>query len=165
MSRAQDVSVECPWFDNHYERLPEVVADLVRRQVTVIAVPGSGSAELAAKAATSTIPIVFGFGKDPVGLGLVDNLARPGGNTIGVNFFFAEVTAKRLRLLHDLVPKAVRLAVILDPTNATTANITLRAVKEAAPGMGCGPISSMLRRSPKSRQFLRALPKSVPMRS
>jgi putative tryptophan/tyrosine transport system substrate-binding protein len=131
----QNVTVEYHWLDNHYERLPDLVTDLVRRQVAVIAIPGSGTAALAAKAATSTIPIVFGVAEDPVALGLVDNLARPGSNTTGINFFFAEVTAKRLRLLHDLVPKAVRITVIVNPANRISA-AALRAVGEAAPSLG-----------------------------
>jgi putative ABC transport system substrate-binding protein len=91
---------------------------------------------LAAKAATATIPIVFGVGDDPVHLGLVASLARPGGNATGINFFVNEVVAKRLRLLHDLVPKAVRIAVLVNPANVSTAESTLRAMKEDAPTIG-----------------------------
>jgi putative ABC transport system substrate-binding protein len=111
------------------------MADLVRRRVAVIATPGNVPT-LAAKAATATIPIVFGVGEDPVRLGLVASLARPGGNATGINFFVNEVMAKRLRLLHDLVPKAVRIAVLLNPANAWVAETTLRAVQEAAPTIG-----------------------------
>jgi len=107
----QNVLVEYHWLEGQYDRLPAVIADLVRRRVAVIAVPGSAPAVLAAKAATTTIPIVFGIAQDPVRLGLVANLARPGGNATGVNFFVAEVEAKRLRLLHDML-QAVRVAVL-----------------------------------------------------
>jgi putative tryptophan/tyrosine transport system substrate-binding protein len=131
----QNVTVEYHWLEGQYDRLPALVAELVRRQVAVIAAPGNVPA-LAAKAATATIPIVFGVGGDPVLLGLVASLARPGGNVTGVNFFVNEVAAKRLRLLHDLVPKAVRIAVLLNPANAAVAETTLRDVREAAPTIG-----------------------------
>jgi putative ABC transport system substrate-binding protein len=132
----QNVMVEYHWMEGQYDRLPALMADLVRRHVVVIATPGSTPAVLAAKAATATIPIVFGVGVDPVQLGLVASLARPGGNATGVNFFVDEVVAKRLRLLHELVPKAVRVAVLVNPANASTAKSTLRAMQEAAPTMG-----------------------------
>src|ERR1035437_2224742 len=117
------------------DRLPALMADLVRRQVAVIATPGSAGT-FAAKAATATIPIVFGVGEDPVRLGLVASLARPGGNATGINFFTSEVVAKRLRLLHDFVPKAIRIAVLVNPANASIAETTLREVQEAAPTIG-----------------------------
>jgi putative ABC transport system substrate-binding protein len=132
----QNVTVEYHWLEGQYDRLPAILADLVRRQVAVIATPGSTPASLAAKAATSTIPIVFGVGEDPVQLGLVANFARPGGNATGINDFLNEVVAKRLRLLHDLVPKAVRVAVLVNPANAPSATSTLRGVQEAAPAIG-----------------------------
>jgi putative ABC transport system substrate-binding protein len=132
----QNVIVEYHWLEGQYDRLPTLTADLVRRRVAVIATPGSNPATLAAKAATATIPIVFGVGEDPVKLGLVASLARPGGNATGVNFFNQEVVAKRLRLLHDLVPKAVRIAVLLNPGNASSAETTLQETQEAAPAMG-----------------------------
>jgi putative ABC transport system substrate-binding protein len=132
----QNVAVEYHWLDGRYDRLPSLVADVVRRRVAVIATPGTTAAALAAKAATSTIPIVFGVGEDPVRLGLVTSLARPGGNATGVNFFTAELTAKRLGLLYDLVPKAVRIAVLVNPANATTAEPTLRDIPEAARALG-----------------------------
>ena len=111
---SQNVTVEYHWLEGRYDRLPALVADLVRRQVAVIATPATPVAALAAKAATATIPIVFGAPGDPVQLGLVANFARPGGNITGINFFSSEVVAKRLRLLHDLVPKAVRIAVLVN---------------------------------------------------
>jgi putative ABC transport system substrate-binding protein len=132
----KNVVVEYHWMEGQYNRLPALMADLVRRQVAVIAMPGSTPAVLAAKAATATIPIVFGVAQDPVQLGLVASLARPGGNATGVNFFMEEVAAKRLRLLHDLVPKAVRIAVLVNPANASTAESTIRDMEKAAPAIG-----------------------------
>jgi len=132
----QNVRVEYHWLEGKYDQLPALMADLVRRRVTLIATPASGPAARAAKAATSTIPIVFSVAQDPVQLGLVASLARPGGNATGFNFFSREVAAKRLRLLHDLVPKAVRVAVLLNPANTGSAEATLREVQEAAPAMG-----------------------------
>ena len=131
----QNVRVEYHWLDGQYNRLPALMADLVHRQVAVIA-PFGNLPALAAKAATATIPIVFGVGDDPIRLGLVASLARPSGNLTGINFFNAEVTAKRLRLLHDLVPNAVRVAVLLNPANASSAETHLRIVQEAAPTIG-----------------------------
>jgi putative tryptophan/tyrosine transport system substrate-binding protein len=131
----QNVTVEYHWV-SQYEHLPSLMADLVRRRVAVIATPASNPATLAAKAATTTIPIVFGVGDDPVKLGLVASLARPGGNMTGINVFASEVIAKRLALLHDLVPKAVRVAVLINPDNASTAEATLRDLPEAARAIG-----------------------------
>ena len=131
----QNVTVEYHWLEGRHDHLPALMADLVRRQVAVIATAGNVPA-LAAKAATATTPIVFGIGDDPVRLGLVTSLARPGGNATGINFFNAELTAKRLRLLHDLVPKAVRIAVLLNPANASSTESQLRIVQEAAPTVG-----------------------------
>ena len=132
----QNVMVEYHWLEGKYDRLPLLMADLIRRRVAVIATPGSNPASLAAKAATTTIPIVFGVGEDPVKLGLVASLARPGGNATGINFFLSEVLAKRLGLLHELVPKAVRIAVMVNPANASTAEATLREIPEAARALG-----------------------------
>ena len=132
----QNVSVEYHWLEGQLDSLPALVADLVHRRVAVIATPGFQPAALAAKAATATIPIVFGVGDDPVRLGLVASLARPGGNATGINFFVQEVVVKRLRLLHDLLPKAVRVAVLVDPANAPITETTLREVQQAAPTIG-----------------------------
>jgi len=116
----QNVAVEYHWLDGQFGRLSSLMADLVRRRVAVIATPNNAAA-LAAKAATTTIPIVFGVAEDPTHLGLVASLARPGGNATGINFFPGEVVAKRLGLLHDLVPKAVRIAVLVNPANTKVA--------------------------------------------
>jgi putative ABC transport system substrate-binding protein len=132
----QNVTIEYHWLAGEYDRLPALMADLVRRQVAVIATIGTAQVALAAKAATTTIPIVFGEGEDPVGLGLVASLGRPGGNVTGINYFVDEVVAKRLRLLHDLVPKAVRIVVLVNPANASSTKSTLLAVQEAAPSIG-----------------------------
>jgi putative ABC transport system substrate-binding protein len=132
----QNVTVEYHWLEGQYNRLPALMADLIRRPVAVIAIPGSGPAARAAKAATATIPIVFGVAGDPVQLGLVASLARPGANATGVNFLSEEVAAKRLRLLHELVPKAARVAVLLNPANAAATENTLRDLHEAAPMIG-----------------------------
>jgi putative ABC transport system substrate-binding protein len=132
----RNVTVEYHRLEGQYDRLPAVIADLVRRRVAVIATLGGTPAAIAAKAATATIPIVFGVGEDPVKLGLVASLARPGGNVTGINFFTQEVVAKRLGLLLELVPKAVRFAVLLNPANATVTETTLREVQEAARTIG-----------------------------
>ena len=131
----QNVKVEYHWLEGQYDRLPALLGDLVRRQVAVIATPGTSLA-LAAKAATTTIPIVFGVGEDPVKLNLVASLARPGGNATGINFFATEVVAKRLRLLRELVPKVARIAVFINPGNPSVAATTIRDVQEAAPTIG-----------------------------
>jgi putative tryptophan/tyrosine transport system substrate-binding protein len=129
------VTVEYHWLEGQFDRLPSVMADLVRRQVAVIAAPAGNYASLAAKAATTTIPIVFGVGEDPVKMGLVISLARPSGNVTGINFFVSELVAKRLGLLHDLMPKAVRIALLVDPANPATAE-TIRELPEAARVLG-----------------------------
>jgi putative ABC transport system substrate-binding protein len=133
----QNVTVEYHWLEGQYDRLPALMADLVRRRVAVIATPGLDVSAQAAKAATTTIPIAFGVSEDPVKLGLVVSLARPGGNATGINLFTGEVVAKRLGLLHELVPKAARVAVLVNPANAPIAETTLRAVPEAARAIGC----------------------------
>jgi putative ABC transport system substrate-binding protein len=132
----QNATVEHHWLNGQYDQLPSLMADLIRRHVAVIATPGTAAGSLAAKAATSTIPIAFGVGEDPVRLGLVASLAQPGGNATGINFFSAEVASKLLGLLHELVPKAVRIAVLVNPANATNAESTLRDALEAAATLG-----------------------------
>jgi len=132
----KNVTIEYHWLEGRYEHLPALMTELVGRPVAVIATPASIPAAQAAKAATSAIPIVFGVGDDPVKLGLAESLSRPGGNATGVNFFVAEVVAKRLGLLHDLVPAAARIAVIVNPANASLAESTLRETKESAQAIG-----------------------------
>jgi putative tryptophan/tyrosine transport system substrate-binding protein len=133
---SQNVTVEYHWLEGQLDRLPALLADLIGRHVAVIATPAYTSAAVATKAATATIPIVFGVAEDPVHLGLVTSLARPDGNATGVNFFFTEVLAKRLRLLHDLVPNALRVAVLVNPTNASITEATLREVQKSASTIG-----------------------------
>jgi putative ABC transport system substrate-binding protein len=132
----QNVTVEYHWLEGQYDRLPALATDLVRRRVAVIASPSLTPATLAFKAATSTIPIVFGVADDPVKLGLVASLARPGGNATGINWFGLEVTSKRLALLHELVPRAVRIAVLVNPGNAQASEAALKGVREAANALG-----------------------------
>ena len=127
----QNVAIEYRWAEGQYDRMVELVANLVRSRVAVIAVPGTPPGARAAKAATSTIPIVFGVGEDPVSLGLVASVGRPGGNATGVNFLTAEVVAKRLALLHDLVPGAARVAALINPTDETRAE-SVRSEVQAA---------------------------------
>jgi putative ABC transport system substrate-binding protein len=132
----QNVTIEYHWFEGQFDRLPALMADLVRRRVALITTPGPTAAAIAAKSATAAIPIVFGVGQDPVKLGLVASLARPGGNATGVNFFAGEMVAKRLGLLRELVPKAVRVAVLVNPANVPAAENTLRQVQDAARVIG-----------------------------
>jgi ABC-type uncharacterized transport system substrate-binding protein len=131
----ENVAIEFRWADGNYDRLPTLASELVRRQVSVI-VAGANAATFAAKAATSTIPIVFVLAEDPVQLGLVASLSRPGGNATGINFVSGELTAKRLELLHELVPAAARVAVLVNPADVTAMETTLRDLEPAVRTIG-----------------------------
>ena len=122
--------------EGRYDRCPALAADLVQRGVSVIVAPGTTPAALAARAATTTIPMVFGVGDDPVKLGLVANLARPGGNATGINFFTAELAAKRLGLLRELLPAATRVAVLVNPADPIRVETIVGEVKTAAGMIG-----------------------------
>jgi putative ABC transport system substrate-binding protein len=134
-AEGRNARVEYHWLNGQFNSVPALMADMVRRHVAVITTPVSMAAALAAKAATATIPIVFGISQDPVKFGLVDSLARPGGNATGINFLNRELDAKRLALLHELVPNAAHVAVLLNSANPTNAESTERNVQEAARGL------------------------------
>jgi putative ABC transport system substrate-binding protein len=131
----QNAAIEYRWAEGQYDRLPELAADLVRRQVTVIVATGGNAAGLAAKGATTTIPVVFSGGADPVRQGLVASLNRPGGNVTGVVMLISEAEPKRLGLLRELVPTAALIAVLVNPNNANV-DYQLKAVQEAARDVG-----------------------------
>jgi ABC-type uncharacterized transport system substrate-binding protein len=131
----ENVAIAYRWAENQPDRLQELATDLVRRRVAMIATAGP-PATFAAKAATSTIPILFLVGDDPARLGLVASLARPGGNLTGINIFNAELAAKRLELLRELVPRVTRVAVLVNPADVWLTEPQLKAVKAAAPPMG-----------------------------
>jgi putative ABC transport system substrate-binding protein len=124
---SQNLTIEYRWANNDYNRLPELAADLIRRHVNVIACPAATQAALAAKAATRAIPVVFGTGGDPVELGLVASLARPGGNVTGVSFMNVELAGKRLGLLTDLIPNVAGFVTLVNPTS----DLTARIIKDA----------------------------------
>jgi len=132
----QNVTVDYHWLEGKFDRLPALMADLVHRRVAVIATPAGNFAALAAKSATTQIPIVFGVGEDPVKLGFVASLARPGGNLTGINFLANELAVNRLALLHELVPKAVRIAVLVNPANIPATESALRDIPDAARAIG-----------------------------
>jgi len=127
----QNMAIEYRWAENQVDRLPELAADLVRRQVAVIAAPGGLASVLAAKQATATIPIIFVTAEDPVSLGLVASVARPSGNLTGINFLSGELTAKRLELLRELVPTATRVAVLVNPANPENPEREIEAAARA----------------------------------
>src|SRR5215472_4985787 len=132
----ENLTVEYRWAHNELNQLPALASELVRRHVAVIATSGGTLSALAAKAATTTIPIVFTVGDDPVRRGLVASLARPGGNLTGITFLAVDLSAKRLELLRELVPGTARLAVLINPAEAAVAETTLRDVETAARGFG-----------------------------
>ena len=132
----ENVAIDYRWADNQIDRLSPMAAELVRRRVAVITAAGGNAAAVAAKAATTTIPIVFSTTEDPVRLGFVASLARPGGNLTGINSLIGELVAKRLELLRELVPVVTRVAVLVNPADASSAGTTLREVEAAAGAMG-----------------------------
>ena len=132
----ENVAIEYRWAENQLGRLPTLATDLVRRRVAVVVALGSPNLAMVAKAATTTIPIVFIVGEDPVRFGLGASLARPGGNITGINLFNNEINAKRLTLLRELIPAAVGAAVLVNPTNASIAETTARDVETAAHALG-----------------------------
>jgi putative ABC transport system substrate-binding protein len=135
-AEGQNVLVEYHWLEGQYERLTALLSDLIKRRVAVIAIPGGTPISLAAKSATSTIPIVFGVAENPVSLGLVTSLAKPGGNATGINFFAIETDTKRLALMHELLPKAARIAVLVNPANVRFTEATSKSLREAARTLG-----------------------------
>jgi putative ABC transport system substrate-binding protein len=132
----ENVTIDYRWADGQLDRLPALADELARRQVATIVATGGAHSALAAKAVTTTIPIVFVVGEDPVRLGLVASLARPGGNMTGINFFVYELAAKRLALLRELVPAATRVTVLVNPANAAQTEATLRDLEMAARAIG-----------------------------
>ena len=132
----ENVAIEYRWAENQMDRLPALAAELVRLRVGVVVSPGGPASTLAAKQATTTIPIVFAVAEDPVRLGLVASLGRPGGNLTCINFFAGEVTAKRLEILRELVPTATRIAVLVNPANIASAETTLKEAEAAARTLG-----------------------------
>jgi putative ABC transport system substrate-binding protein len=153
----ENVTIAYRFAENKIDQLPALAAELVRRQVGVIVTPGGVPSTLAAKAATTTIPVVFVIAEDPVKLGLVTSLARPDGNLTGINFLSGELTAKRLELLRELVPTVKRVAVLVNPANTANAETTLRDMVTAARAMRLQSRSStpaLIKRSMRPLQHL-----------
>ena len=132
----QNIAIEFRWADGHYDRLPALAMDLVRERVAVIAALGGQASALAAKAATSTIPVVFDTGEDPVKIGLVASFSKPGGNVTGINILTNEIEAKRLGLLHELIPTALTIAVIGHPDTPANNDVVLEDLQTAASALG-----------------------------
>jgi putative tryptophan/tyrosine transport system substrate-binding protein len=135
-AEGRNVAIEYRWLEGHYDQIQVMVADLVRRQVAVIAIPNTTGSVLAAKAATQTIPIVFNIGSDPVAMGLVASLSRPGNNVTGVAMLQTLVTAKRVELLHELVPTVRSIAILVNPGNPAFANADAKEAQQAARTLG-----------------------------
>jgi ABC-type uncharacterized transport system substrate-binding protein len=135
-AEGENVTIVSRWADNRLDRLPEMAADLIRQQAAVIFTTGGPTTALAAKAATTTTPIVFLVPEDPARLNLVSNLARPGGNLTGINLFTTEIEAKRLGLLHQFLPRATHVAVLVNPADVKNTETTLREVETAARTLG-----------------------------
>ena len=147
----ENVAIEYRWAENQVDRLPVLAAELARQPLAVIVASGGAAVALRVKAATTTIPIVFLAAEDPVRLGLVASLARPGGNLTGINFFSTELVAKRLELLRELLPAGTRVAVLVNPANVSNTESTLRDVEPAARAWDCKSRSST--RAPAARSM------------
>lgn len=135
-TEGRNVAIEFRFAEGHFERVPDLVADLVRRQVSVIAIPNTTASAVAAKAATQTIPIVFSLGSNPVEVGLVQSLNRPGGNVTGLTALQTTVTAKRLELLHELIPSVKKIAFLVNPANRALAEADAKEAQDTAHGLG-----------------------------
>jgi putative ABC transport system substrate-binding protein len=158
----RNVAIEYRWAESQVDRLPALAADLVRRQVTVIVTPGNTAAALAAKAATATIPIVFALGLDPVAAGLVASLNRPGGNVTGVTSLNLELGPKLLEVLHELVPRATIMALLVNPTNQNVES-QLSNMQAAARTLGLPPLHVL--QASTERDFDRAFAALVQLRA
>jgi putative ABC transport system substrate-binding protein len=137
-TEGRNVAFEYRFAEGHFERIQELVADLVRRQVNVIVIPNTTASAVAAKAATQTIPIVFSIGSNPVEIGLVQSLNHPGGNVTGLTALQTAVTAKRLELLHELMPGITKIALLVNPANRALAESDIKEAQDTAPALGVG---------------------------